>query len=92
MAEQSDIQSLVQMLADRMDRQEAQQQTSNGLLLRLVNQQEVLFNFQQSTQRSQEGFNERQGQFNTVFLDEIGTLSLMFARPTGKSSLSMTCS
>ena len=40
------------MLADRMDRQEAQQQTPKGLLLRLVNQQEVLFNLQQSTQQS----------------------------------------
>ena len=99
MAEQSDIQSLIQMLGDRMDRQdarserqdarlerqEAQQQTTNDLLLRLLNQQEATFGLHQNFQKHQEGFNERQekfnerqekfnerqDQFNIIFLDEI---------------------
>ena len=92
MAEQSDFQSLMQMLADRLDRQdtrlerqetrqerqEAQQQTTNDLLLRLLNQQEAMFGLHQNFQKNQEGFNtrqekfnERQDQFNIIFLDEI---------------------
>ena len=92
MAEQSDFQSLMQMLADRLDRQdtrlerqetrqerqEAQQQTTNDLLLRLLNQQEAAFGLHQNFQKNQEGFNtrqekfnERQDQFNIIFLDEI---------------------
>ena len=92
MAEQNDLQTLIQMLADRMDRQdtrldrqEAQQQTTNDLLLRLLQQQEAMFGLHQNFQRHQEGFNERQekfnerqekfnerqDQFNIIFLDEI---------------------
>ena len=85
MADQSDLQTLIQMLADRMDRQdnhldrqEAQQQTTNDLLLRLLQQQEAMFSLHQTFQRHQEGFNsrqekfnERQDQFNIIFLDEI---------------------
>ena len=85
MAEQSDIQTLIQMLAGpmdrqdvRLDRQEAQQQTTNDLLLRLLQQQEAMFGLHQNFQKHQEGFNERQekfnerqDQFNTIFLDEI---------------------
>lgn len=78
MAEQSDFQSLVQMLADRMDRQdtrferqeawqerqEAQQQTTNDSLLRLLNQQEAMFGLHQNFQKSQEGLNARQEKSN----------------------------
>ena len=85
MAEQSDFQSLMQMLAERLDRQdthlerqEAQQQTANNPLLRLPNQQEAMFSLHQNFQKNQEGFNvrqekfnERQDQFNIIFLDEI---------------------
>jgi len=85
MAEQSDFQSSIQMLADRMDRQdtrlehqEVQQQTTNDLLLRMLNQQEALVNLHQNFQKSQEALSncpekadERQDQFNIIFLDEI---------------------
>ena len=78
MAEQSDIQSLIQLLGDRMDRQdtrldrqEAQQQTTNNLLLRSLNQQEAPFSLRQNFQKHQEGTNDRQDQFNIIFLDEI---------------------
>ncbi len=97
MAEQSDFQALMQMLADRLDRQdtrqerqearlerqEARQQTANELLLRLVNQQEAMFGLHQNFQKSQEGFNarqeksnERQDQFNIIFLDEVRDIKL----------------
>jgi hypothetical protein len=78
MAEQNDLQSLIQMLADcmerqdaRLDRQEAQQQTTNDLLLRSLNQREAMFNLHQGFQKKQEAFNERQDQFNVIFLEEI---------------------
>ena len=78
MADSFDMQQLIQMLATRMDRQEEQQNTTNDLLLRMLQQQEAMFQLQQSFQRSQEGFNgrlekanERQDQFNIIFLDEI---------------------
>ncbi len=64
MAEANNIDQLVQILTVRLDRQEKQQETTNDLLLRLVNQQEALFNLQQSFQKSQEKFNERQEGFN----------------------------
>ena len=97
MAEQNDFQSLIQMLAERLDRQdarserqdarlerqdarlerqEAQQQTTNDLLLRLVNQQEAMFALHQNFQKNQEKFNERQDQFNIIFLDEIRDIKL----------------
>jgi hypothetical protein len=78
MADSNDFQQLIQVLTVRMDRQEKQQETTNDLLLRLVNQQEAMFNLQQGFQKSQEGFNqrqekfnERQDQFNIIFLEEI---------------------
>ena len=78
MAEPSDFQSLMQLLVERLDRQdnrldrqEAQQQTTNDLLLRLLQQQEAMFGLHQSFQKRQEGFNERQDQFNIIFLDEV---------------------
>ena len=90
MADQSDFQTLIQMLADRMDRQdsrldrhEAQQQTTNDLLLRLLQQQEAMFSLHQNFQKNQEGFNgrqekfnERQDQFNIIFLDEVRDIKL----------------
>ena len=104
MAEQSDFQSLIQMLAERMDRQDArldrqderaerqdarldrqekQQDVTNDLLLRLLSQQEAMFNLHQNFQRKQEGFNERQerfnerqDQFNIIFLDEVRDIKL----------------
>ena len=64
MADSSDMQQLIQVLTTRMDRQEQQQDTTNDLLLRMLQQQEAMFQLQQSFQRSQEGFNERQEKFN----------------------------
>ena len=92
MPEPNDFQNLMQLLVERLDRQdnrldrqEAQQQTTNELLLRLLQQQEAMFGLHQNFQKSQEGFNERQekfnerqekfnarqDQFNITFLDEI---------------------
>ncbi|MDQ2794615.1 MAG: hypothetical protein M3Y12_11520 [Bacteroidota bacterium] len=85
MAESSELQQLIQVLTVRMDRQEEQQEVTNDLLLRMLTQQEAMFQLQQSFQKSQEGFNarqekfnerqeksnERQDQFNIIFLDEI---------------------
>ena len=74
----SEIQQLVQVLTARMDRQEQQQEVTNDLLLRMLQQQEAMFALQQSFQKGQEGFNERQekfnerqDQFNIIFLDEV---------------------
>ena len=55
----------------RLDRQEHKQDTTNDILLRMLTQQEALFNLHQNFQKSQEKFNERQDQFNIIFLDEI---------------------
>ena len=60
----SEIQQLVQVLTVRMDRQEQQQEVTNDLLLRMLNQQQAMFELQQHFQQSQEGFNERQEKFN----------------------------
>ena len=78
MAASSEFQELIQVLTVRMDRQEKQQEITNDLLLRMLNQQQAMFELQQNFQKSQEGFNERQekfnerqDQFNIIFLDEI---------------------
>ena len=78
MAEQSDTQSLIQMLAGRMEgqdarleRQKKQQDVTNDLLLRLLQQQQALFGLHQNFQKDQAGFNERQDQYNIIFLDKI---------------------
>ena len=78
MAESNDFQQLIKVLTVRMDRQEKQQEVTNDLLLRMLNQQEAIFQLQHSFQKSQEGFNERQEKFterqdqsNIIFLDEI---------------------
>ena len=64
MADANEFQQLLQVLTVRMDRQEARQDTTNDLLLRLVNQQEAMFNLHQNFQKKQESFNERQEAFN----------------------------
>ena len=64
MADSSDMQQLIQVLTTRMDRQEQQQDTTNDLLLRMLQQQEAMFQLQQSFQKSQESFNVRQEGFN----------------------------
>lgn len=85
MAASDDIQQLIQVLAGRLDRQEKQQEVTNDLLLRLLNQQEAMFGLHQQFQGKQEKFNERQEKFNErqekfnerqeqfdiIFLDEI---------------------
>ena len=71
MTDSNDFQQLIQVLTVRMDRQEKQQEVTNDLLLRMLAQQEAVFQLQQSFQKGQGGFNERQDQFNIIFLDEI---------------------
>ena len=85
MADSNDFQQLLQVLTVRMDRQEKQQDVTNDLLLRLLQQQEALFGLHQNFQKDQAGFNERQekfnerqekfnerqDQYNIIFLDEI---------------------
>lgn len=71
MADSNDFQQLIQVLTVRMDRQEKQQEVTNDLLLRMLTQQEAMFQLQQRFQKGQEGFNERQEKFNIIFLDEV---------------------
>ena len=78
MSDSNEFQQLIQVLTTRMDRQEKQQDVTNDLLLRMLTQQEAMFQLQQNFHKGQEGFNkrqegfnERQDQFNIIFLDEI---------------------
>ena len=70
MTDFNDFQPLIQVLTVQMDHQEKQQEVTNDWLLRMLAQQETMFQLQQCFQKGQEGFNERQGRFNIIFLDE----------------------
>lgn len=78
MTDSNDFQELIQVLTVRMDRQAKQQEVTNDLLLQMLTQQEAMFQLQHSSQKGQEGFNERQekfngrqDQYNIIFPDEI---------------------